>query len=123
MWWTPRRCLRGSGPRTCHSSRCSVPMRLEPPARRCRQWRMPRARRSSPSFTGRNRRQGWSATDEPKRAKVTVMAVPALDILVCEDDWMIRTNMLEMLQEAGHRPTGAPSGQHALDVLETEKVD
>jgi len=51
------------------------------------------------------------------------MAVTPLDILVCEDDWMIRNNTVDMLRDAGHRPTGATTGQEALDALGVQKVD
>jgi CheY-like chemotaxis protein len=51
------------------------------------------------------------------------MAAPALDILVCDDDWLIRTNMVDMLGEAGYRPTGAATGREALDILDRQQVD
>ena len=51
------------------------------------------------------------------------MTAPALDILVCDDDWLIRTNIVDMLREAGYRPSGAATGREALDLLDTQSVD
>lgn len=54
---------------------------------------------------------------------MTPMTAAALDILVCEDDWLIRTNTVDMLREAGHRTIGVPTGEEALETLQTQKID
>ena len=54
---------------------------------------------------------------------MTPMTVAVLDILVCEDDWMIRSNTVDMLREAGHRTIGVPTGEEAIETLRAQKVD
>ena len=49
--------------------------------------------------------------------------LPGLDVLVCEDEWLIRSNTVEMLRDAGHRPVEAMTAGQALEALGTQKFD
>jgi DNA-binding response OmpR family regulator len=44
-------------------------------------------------------------------------------ILVVEDDEDIRTLLMEVLSDAGYKPTGAPNGKRALEMLENITFD
>ena len=47
----------------------------------------------------------------------------ALRILVVEDDFLIRLNTLDILEDLGHRPAGAASAEDALKLFETGDFD
>jgi CheY-like chemotaxis protein len=48
---------------------------------------------------------------------------PAFEILVVEDEVLIRMDLVETLQDLGHRITEAGSGEEALKLAETAKFD
>jgi PAS domain S-box-containing protein len=66
------------------------------------------------------RTQSLSATSEASNAG-TSQAV--LNILLVEDDVLIRLNTADMLEEMGHKITEAGSGDQALDILKNGSFD
>ncbi len=50
-------------------------------------------------------------------------APAALAILLVEDDFLIRMNTVDMLEELGHRATEAASAEEALDLLQSDRFD
>ncbi|QWT19417.1 response regulator [Bacillus sp. NP157] len=56
-------------------------------------------------------------------ATPTPPAIRVLRILVVEDDWLVRTTVVEMLQLRGHEVFEAGDGMRALEILDAETVD
>lgn len=40
-----------------------------------------------------------------------------LNVLVVENDWLVRTSVMDMLDDLGHRGTAVPTGEKALRLL------
>ncbi len=60
----------------------------------------------------------------PEAAPRGTTPVPArATFLVCEDDWLIRTSTVEMIEDLGYRVLAAADGQAALAILADEDVD
>lgn len=59
----------------------------------------------------------------PAHAFTMIHSPPRVRILVVEDDWLVRTTVVEMLQLRGHDVCEAGDAAHAIDLLASQGID
>ena len=81
-----------------------------------------RARAPPPNFGCRSRRADVRPPSTAQRApRRAAAAQPALIVLAVDDDCLVLTNTIAMLEDLGHAGIAASSGKQALDILRNEE--